>query len=415
MSLISTPCCSTSRHPTLHSHRQRHRILVRDSSPQVFRSGDFEIDGSLGQVGYLTITSQSLDIPSPTLNFPTVEEGGVTCRLFAATVRKGDLAGCRVILKAYPLSAPGSESDIMSANELRAYSSLQPPLAPFYHGNVVKLLGAFEVPGPAGTGAAEQWLVLRNDGATSLDQYARLAAEAFSEKRAVGTGVFWDRFDPTRALLRRRLAIRVILRGVLQGLDALHTRNWLHQSLGPTSVVISETDEQNMGRLLRVRLRDLAFAADMSDARFVGGNTLAEIWEGGSVNRESDPRDNLAADMWRRADAAGVDQTPVRRRAFGVADDIFQMGLLVLYTAFVPFSAPGDVDGSQLQRLLETTFKLDVDGFREYCEADDRWREGVAFLAAEDGAGWELVGSMVQRDWSRRPTAASCLNNRFLN
>ena len=44
-----------------------------------------------------------------------------------------------------------------------------------------------------------------------------------------------------------------------------------------------------------------------------------------------------------------------------------------------------------LQRLLESTFRLDLDAAREYCEADDRWARATGLLAANDGAGWSLL------------------------
>ena len=44
-----------------------------------------------------------------------------------------------------------------------------------------------------------------------------------------------------------------------------------------------------------------------------------------------------------------------------------------------------------LQRLLESTFRLDIAAAREYCEADDRWIRATAFLAANGGAGWSLI------------------------
>jgi hypothetical protein len=72
-------------------------------------------------------------------------------------------------------------------------------------------------------------------------------------------------------------------------------------------------------------------------------------------------------------------------------------GLLLAYMVFVPFCEMGSIDGPSLQRLLETTFRLDISAAREYCEADDRWVEAVRFLDLDDGAGWQLlqVGLLV--------------------
>lgn len=43
------------------------------------------------------------------------------------------------------------------------------------------------------------------------------------------------------------------------------------------------------------------------------------------------------------------------------------------------------------QRLLESTFRLDLGAAREYCEADDRWARATSLLGANDGAGWSLL------------------------
>jgi len=51
---------------------------------------------------------------------------------------------------------------------------------------------------------------------------------------------------------------------------------------------------------------------------------------------------------------------------------------------------------------------------REFCEADDRWEAGCAFLGLGDGAGWDLLGGMLDRDWRKRPSVADCLAHPFL-
>ena len=70
----------------------------------------------------------------------------------------------------------------------------------------------------------------------------------------------------------------------------MHARNRLHQSVGPSSVVLSSTDDSG-SRPLLVRLRDLAFSVDVSEAALFGGATLADIWERGRI----DAKDPLCA------------------------------------------------------------------------------------------------------------------------
>ena len=67
-------------------------------------------------------------------------------------------------------------------------------------------------------------------------------------------------------------------------------------------------------------------------------------------------------------------------------------------------------------RLLESTFRLDIEAAREYCDADERWSGAVQFLdsAAGGASGWDLLSAMLNPEWRRRPTAESCLNHPFL-
>ena len=69
----------------------------------------------------------------------------------------------------------------------------------------------------------------------------------------------------------------------MQGLAYIHSRNRLHQSLGPSSVVLNTTDYSG-SRPLLARLQDLAFSVEVSDAALYGGATLADIWEKGTID-----------------------------------------------------------------------------------------------------------------------------------
>ncbi len=59
-------------------------------------------------------------------------------------------------------------------------------------------------------------------------------------------------------------------------------------------------------------------------------------------------RKKMADGLWMRARQAGA-WTELERRSYGVADDVYSAGLLVAYMAFVPFCAPGSVDGPTIQ------------------------------------------------------------------
>ncbi len=83
-----------------------------------------------------------------------------------------------------------------------------------------------------------QWLVFGDDGRITAADYAKEAAQATAEGRAVGEWEFWDRFDKSRPIQRRRHFITKLLRGTFKGLAFMHAHGRLHQSLGPASVVI---------------------------------------------------------------------------------------------------------------------------------------------------------------------------------
>ena len=63
----------------------------------------------------------------------------------------------------------------------------------------------------------------------------------------------------------------------------MHARQRLHQSIGPSSVVLNTMDDSG-SRPLVARLKDLAFSVDVSDAALYGGATLADVWERGTIS-----------------------------------------------------------------------------------------------------------------------------------
>ncbi|CAI5464554.1 unnamed protein product [Closterium sp. Yama58-4] len=336
-----------------------------------------------------------------------VGRGGVQIRMYRGRmVTPGERLGTRVLLKAYPgreAAAKAVDVDAMAANELVTHVALQEAQDEAQDDevdvsrNVLVLLGGFE------TSSGEKWLVMRDDGYITAADYAKAASEATAEARAVGDFEVWDRFDPAKPLFRREIFIRKLLRGFLQGLSYMHSKGRLHQSIGPASIVLNTTNEMDV-RYLVPRLRDFAFAIDISNPSVLSAG----------VGTAFDAVDEVKDSLWRRAAAAGA-KSFLERRSFGLADDIYAAGLLVAYMAFVPLCAPGAIDGPSLQRLLETTFSLNIPAAREYCSADDRWTNAVAFLDRRDGAGWEVLQAMLSPDYRQRPSADSALQHRFFD
>ncbi|XP_020978922.1 uncharacterized protein LOC107643195 isoform X2 [Arachis ipaensis] len=390
--LVSSSSSSSSSSPhSLSFTRSLHNALspfsitltlTRSHSPKrappsfkatlITNSDSFQVGRSIGSYGFMNVTSYSA-FPSALegnkysyadfgagLKTQDVGEGSVKIRLYEGRVSQGPLRGTPVIFKVYPgKRAGGIEADMMAANE-----------------EILK------------------WLAFRDDGKYSAADYAKFASDRVSRDRASGELSSWNRFEQEQSIKRKQIFVIKLLQGAMRGLAYMHDNNRLHQSLGPFSVMLNTISERE-GRYLIPRLRDLAFSVDVS---------YSEL--------EEDPR-SLADGLWRRATAAGA-FTRMEKRAFAIADDIYEAGLLFAYMAFVPFCEAGAMDGLALQRLLENTFQLDLEATREYCMEDDRLAKAVEFLDLGDGAGWELLQAMLNADFRKRPIAQAVLNHRFM-
>ncbi|XP_057450187.1 uncharacterized protein LOC130741341 isoform X2 [Lotus japonicus] len=303
-------------------------------------------------------------------------------------VSQGPLRGTPVVFKVYPgRRAAGAVADMMAANELNSHVFLQSSSKGISE-HLMLLVGGFE------TTTGEQWLAFRDVGRYTAADYAKFASEKVSRDRASGEPSSWNRYERVQTIKRRQFFIIKLLHGAMRGLAYMHDHERLHQSLGPFSVALNTISERE-ARYLIPRLRDLAFSVDIR---------YSELENSGS----------LADGLWARASRAGA-FTYLEKRAFGIADDIYEAGLLFAYLAFVPFCEAGVTDGLSLQRLLENTFRLDLEATREYCIADDRLVDGVEFLDLGNGAGWEILQAMLNADFRKRPTAEAVLNHRFMS
>lgn len=60
----------------------------------------------------------------------------------------------------------------------------------------------------------------------------------------MGEGEFLDRWEPGRPLRQRQAFVLRMLRQALEGLAFMHSQQRLHQSVGPSSLVLNLTDER---------------------------------------------------------------------------------------------------------------------------------------------------------------------------
>ncbi|KAI4363614.1 hypothetical protein MLD38_019808 [Melastoma candidum] len=380
--------------------RDRNRALAllgfRCRASLITDSASFQVGRLLGSYGFINVTTTKMGtdpwIETGPFNFKAqdVGEGGVNIRLYEGRVAvQGPLRGTPCVFKVYPgRRAGGIESDMMAANELNTHAFLQSCPGGFDQ-NLVLLIGGFE------TSTGEQWLAFRDDGSYSAADYAKASSEKLTSSSSNGNLLTWNYFQREHVIKLKQYFIMKLLRGALSGLAFMHKHEQLHQSLGPSSLIVNTLNEKDGGYLFP-RLRDLAFSVDIRYYKLEEGHGL------------------LSQELWRRAAVAGV-VSLFDKRAFGLADDIYAAGLLLAYLAFVPFCESGTVDSLSLQRLLETTFQLDISATREYCLADDRLLEAVKFLDLGDRAGWDLLQRMLDPDYRKRPCAEAVLNHRFLN
>lgn len=409
--------------------RRRRRTAV--ATIEICKPDDFEVGRLLGTFGYMNVTSY---VPPPQMGALSsteplgldqldlerrmsgqeVGEGGVQVRLYSGRFTRGPRRGTRVILKAYPGRNVGSaEADAMAANELATHAVLQETNDGERCPHVTRLMGGFQ------TLTGEQWLVFQDEGTATAADYAKAAGLATTERRAVGESEFLDYFDCSRPIKRRYIFIIKLLRGAFSGLDYMHSNGRLHQSLGPSSVIINTLAEKDAYSLVP-QLRDMAFSVDISDEAIFRSHRSGLPWKQQLLQGRADDLSvgsaataALSEGLWQRARSVGA-LTPLEQKAFGIADDIYAAGLLMAYVVFVSFCKTGSIDGPSLQRLFETTFRLDLQAAREYCMADDNWAEAVKFLDLGEGAGWELLQAMLNADYRQRPIAEAVLNHRFM-
>ncbi|KAL1213039.1 hypothetical protein V5N11_001044 [Cardamine amara subsp. amara] len=372
--------------------RRQHVVMAR----LITSADSFEVGRLIGSYGFMNVTSYSglqsgsdFEYTSDDigrLKAQDIGEGGVKIRLYEGRISQGPFRGTPIVFKVYPgQRAGGVEADMMAANELNAHSFLQSKSLP---ANMLLIVGGFE------TKFGEQWLAFRDGGKDSAADYSRIASEKTTRARSQGV---WNPYEKEQMMKRRRNFVIKILQGAMKGLAFMHDNDRLHQSLGPSSIVLNTPAEREAIYLIP-RLRDLAFSVDISPS----------CLQDGAISG------SLSEQLWRRATASGA-FTVFEKRAFGIADDIYEAGLLLAYLAFVPFCEAGVMDSLSIQRLLENTFRLDIDAVREYCLADERLEEAVKFLDLGDRAGWELLQAMLNADYRKRPVAEAVLSHRFLN
>lgn len=79
-----------------------------------------------------------------------------------------------------------------------------------------------------------QWLAFRNDGKYSAADYAKIS----SEKMSKNSQTLWNGLEIKEMIRCRRYFILKLLQSAMAGLAFMHEHDRLHQSLGPSSIIL---------------------------------------------------------------------------------------------------------------------------------------------------------------------------------
>jgi hypothetical protein len=192
---------------------------------------------------------------------------------------------------------------------------------------------------------------------------------------------------------------------------AVHAAGIVHRGVGPACFGVSTLDEREAAAL-RVRLDNFGFslvaAQAAEDSVLVRRAAIARAERPGARDMTQLPS---SAEL-----AALLERDDLRALGYSVLEVLLSVSERLCSDA--P-PAPGGGGGgaaapdtssasvqATLRRLVEDVYDGDMLRFREYCAADSRWREAVALLdrqggaggTAEDGrlgGGWLLLGELL--------------------
>ena len=205
---------------------------------------------------------------------------------------------------------------------------------------------------------------------------------------------------------RARYVIQGVLKGMLTALATAHNANIVHRSIGRNSFILSSIGQDKREATspyatiltrLRVILSDWGFSALAID-------TVREKDFGIRLRMFDIPGANKI--MSDRITTIAID--------FAKAEDLNALGFVFLGLLFTTLAEPATLtapmpatDDDTWQRLFTDIFDKDMFQFRDYCANEDVWDSVVELLDKENGAGWDLLGSLILsrerlRDWHNK-------------
>jgi len=381
-----------------------------------FSPGDFEILRAVGEMGFATITDWEYYTPRNPLdpNQPsrTIQKNSLSVRLFEGKISSGSLRNSRVLLKEF---FPSARS--IAEQELRVYTDLVESLpegGDLAETPVAILRGWFfttdecetasfqrswmqRFPRTQPPSAGNLWLVFRWEGNRAMSDLPRL-----SKKKET----FWDKLN--QPVFGRRDAketkfayLKRLMKESVSALVFLHERGIVHRSLGSSSISLSTIEFTEVNQL-QVNIRDFGFAARVAK---MDDETLQKAREAGANTPKEIVEFVTSQDIY--AMAYALVETVFSVLATPREDaDVQVSPIMKSWLSNAEVSQPGQTprssnsespeDQNSLKRLIEDVFGGDIGGgFREYCSAEERWKDVVEFLDQEEGAGWQLLDSML--------------------
>lgn len=197
---------------------------------------------------------------------------------------------------------------------------------------------------------------------------------------------------------RARYVTQGVLKGMLTALATVHNANIVHRSIGRNSFILSSIGQDKREATspyatvltrLRVILSDWGFSALAIDA----------------------VREKEFGIRLRMFDIPMNDRITTISIDFAKAEDLNALGFVFLGLLFTTLAEPATLtapmpatDDDTWQRLFTDIFDKDMFQFRDYCANEDVWDSVVRLLDKENGAGWDLLGSLLLsrerlRDW----------------
>jgi len=237
---------------------------------KTFVPSDFEILRLVGKQSLLKIVEwEYYQKKNPTEPAVTVEPGSLACRLYEAILYPNTREEREVLLKEYH-----KEALEIGYNEKSVFQVLEEeygvdtsredfPLS--------KLLGSFEAPD---TFETEDFLVRWRQALPYLDppkaghlflvfDWEGLSTVSSYALRKNNSSWFAARFFSQGRYQRRCTWVKKIMLLSLECLEFLHSYRIVHLSLGPQSLLLNTTREDQVGAL-RVKLRDFGFSKRLS-------------------------------------------------------------------------------------------------------------------------------------------------------